>query len=70
MGSNKKQNSYRKYPGKGGAKSRPDRCEKRREDAKGRNEAWAQLTGKEKLAILKKRPGNCTKQILRIKKAA
>jgi hypothetical protein len=61
-----KTNTYRKFPGKGGGKSRPDRMMQRQEDAKARNEAWASLSLKEKLTLLKARPGNCKKQIAKL----
>ena len=62
----KKTNSFRVFPGKGGAKSRPDGYDNRVRQANERNEAWRQLTSKQKLDILKTRPGKSEKQVKRI----
>jgi len=62
----KKTNSFRVFPGKGGAKSRPDGYDRRVKDATERKEAWRQLTAKDQLAILKTRPGKSEKQVKRI----
>lgn len=49
-------------------KNFPHRRERRRNEAKVRQQAWSALTPKEQLKQLKLRPGNCDKQRKKIER--